>query len=320
LVRLNRFFPSRSITVYAKLEGCNPGGSAKDRPALQILERGLERGEITPKTTIVESSSGNMGIGLAQICAYYGLRFVCVVDPKANRVNLRILKAYGAEIEAVESPDPKTGEFLQARLKRVQEILRTTPNSYWPNQYANGANSESHYRSTMREILEACPEVDYLFCAVSTCGTVRGCAELIRDRSLSTKVIAVDAVGSLIFSSQQGSRLLPGMGAGLRPPLCREELVDEIVHVSDFECVSACRRLLQSEGILSGASSGGVIAALEASMPKLGSSATCVVILADRGERYLDSVYSDEWVEAHFGNQIEYPWKTEGRRQVLRAG
>jgi len=312
IVRLERVYPDLEFRLYGKLEALNPGGSIKDRPARAILEEALRTGEVNRETVIIESSSGNMGIGLAQACCYHGLRLICVVDPKSSRLNLQILQAYGAEIDFVPEPDPATGEFLQARLNRVQELRRIHPNSFWPNQYANANNSGSHYRTTMQEIVDTLGrEVDYVFCATSTCGTVRGCGEFVRDHGLSTQVVAVDAKGSLIFSSEQGKRLFPGMGAGLRPPLCDIDLIHQCVLVSDLECVVGCRRLVRREGILSGASCGGVIAAVEQMRDKIPAGSTAVLVLPDRGERYLDTVYSDEWVLEHFGdvfNMFESPF------------
>jgi len=133
-------------------------------------------------------------------------------------------------------------------------------------------------------------EVDLLFCATSTCGTITGCAEYVRDHGISTQIVAVDAVGSRIFSD---------VGAGFRPDLCRPELVSRCVHVSD--CVTGCRRLLQSEGLLAGGSSGGVLAALDRLKDEIPAGTHCVMILPDRGERYLDTVYSDDWVCEHLG-------------------
>ncbi|HEX7184458.1 MAG TPA: 2,3-diaminopropionate biosynthesis protein SbnA [Thermoanaerobaculia bacterium] len=302
LVELRRIYPGLDVRLFAKLESLNPGGSIKDRPALEILEEAMWNGDVGPDTVIVESSSGNMGIGLAQACACYGLRLICVVDAKASRQNVRILEVYGAEIDYVAEPDPETGEFLQARLKRVQQLLGEIDGAFWPNQYANTHNSGSHIRTTMQEVAaQLGGKVDFVFCATSTCGTVRGCGEYVRKNGLPTRVVAVDALGSLIFSDQKGPRFLPGMGAGLRPPLCDLEFIDDCVHVSDLECIAGCRRLVRREGILAGASSGGLVTAVSKIRDKIPAGSTCVVILPDRGERYLDTVYSDEWVRDHFG-------------------
>ncbi len=315
LVRLARIFKGYDFQLYAKLEALNPGGSIKDRAALSIIRHGLESGEIGPDTVIIESSSGNMGIGLAQVCAYYKLRFICVIDPKTTSNNIEILKAYGAEIDYVSEPDPHTGEFLQARINRVRELRDTIPNSYWPDQYSNIYNLRAHYE-TMREIVaEVGGKLDYLFCATSTCGTVSGCSQYARDNNLSTKIIAVDAVGSVIFGGKPAKRLIPGHGAAVCPKLYQPELVDRYFHLTDMECVVGCRRLVREEAILAGGSSGAVIMAVEQMKTEIPPGSTCVVILADRGERYLDTIYSDHWVQKYWGD-LSHFWQTQGEEQA----
>ena len=309
LVELTRIFSGMNFRVYAKLESLNPGGSMKDRPAFRIIKAGMESGEISNDTVIIESSSGNMGIGLAQACSYFGLRFICVVDPKTTVQNIRLLEAYGAQVDKVTEPDPITGEYLQARLNRVQALVVSTKNAFWPNQYANTHNAAAH-RQTMHEIVGALDgaAVDFVFCATSTCGTLRGCAEYVREHKLSTRVIAVDAVGSVIFGGERGQRLVPGHGSAVRPSLYQPNLADQFMHVTDLESVTGCRRLARLEAILAGGSSGAVITAIDRFRVTLPRGAICVAILSDRGERYLDTIYSDEWVEKHFGN-VSYLWE-----------
>ena len=315
LVRLKHVFKDLPFQLYAKLEGLNPGGSTKDRPALSIIKHGFETGAIRPDTVVIESSSGNMGIGLAQICAYYGLRFICVVDPKTTVQNRRLLEVYGAEVDQVDEPDPVTGEFLQARIARVEALLHTFPHSFWPNQYANLLNPRAHYQ-TMHEILAALDgRLDYLFCATSTCGTLRGCAEYVRATGLPTKVVAVDALGSVIFGGQKSKRLIPGHGAAIRPQLFQDELADRHVHVTDLDCVIGCRRLVKHEAILAGGSSGAVLMAVAQIKGDIKAGATCVAIFPDRGERYLDTIYSDGWVSEHFG-LISKLWQSNEEAQA----
>lgn len=298
LVRLDRLLDHDRIEVYGKLESLNPGGSIKDRPAVAILAAAIESGQVHQDTVVVESSSGNMGIGLAQACRVHGLRFICVVDSKTARQNIRLLELYGAQVDEVLEPDPLTGELLQARIARVQQHLADHDSSFWPNQYANENNASAHYRTTMREIAEALDgRVDYLFLATSTCGTLHGCGSYIRDQGLATRLVAVDALGSLIFSDVPAERSIPGLGAGLTPPLCAPELVHEVVHVDDFDCIDGCRSLLEREAILAGGSSGGVVAALRRLAPQIEDGARCALILCDRGERYLDTIFDDVWVQ-----------------------
>ncbi len=316
LVRLSRVFPDAPFELYAKLEGLNPGGSTKDRPAFSIIRHAIDTGEVQPDTVVIESSSGNMGIGLAQACMYYGLRFICVVDPKATMQNVRLLEAYGAQVDVVQEPDKVTGEYLQARLNRVQHLLTSTDNTFWPNQYAHRFNSIAHHQ-TMREIVTALDHgVDYLFCATSTCGTIRGCSEYARDHNLSTRIFAVDAIGSVIFGGVVSKRLIPGHGASVRPALYQAGVAESCIHVSDLDCVVGCRRLVRDEAILAGGSSGAVLMAINQVKDQIEPGAICVAIFPDKGERYLDTIYSDSWVAEHFGDVAHF-WQEENRTTAV---
>ncbi len=301
LVRLTRALPG-NIRLFAKLEGSNPGGSIKDRPAFEILRTGIESGQIDEGTVVIEATSGNMGIGLAQLCCYLGLRCICVVDTKLTSQNLRLLKAYGAELEIITEPDPITGDLLQARINRARELSQTIPSAYWTNQYANYANAQAHLQ-TMDEIMQDLHnEVDYVFCAASSCGTARGCSEYLRSKGLPRpKLYVADSPGSVIFGGSSGSRLIPGHGAGIRPDLYREEMIAKSIQVTDLEAVTGCRLLLSNEALLVGGSSGAVVMAVKKSLDELPAGATCVMIFPDRGERYLDTIYSDSWVESRLG-------------------
>ena len=308
LVQLTRVFGDCHFRLFAKLEGSNPGGSIKDRPALHILQAGLEAGHIHSNTIIIESSSGNLGIGLAQACLYFGLRFICVIDPKTTMQNRRLLEAYGAEVDIVTEPDPLTGEFLPARLARVKDLLKSFDNAFWPNQYANLCNAASHHQ-TMREIVAALDgELDYLFCPTSTCGTLRGCAEYARSNlPRRLKIFAVDAIGSVIFGLPNAKRLIPGHGASIRPALYEAGLADQCLHVTDWECVVGCRMLLAREALLAGGSSGAALIAANQVKEEIPDGATVVLIFPDRGERYLDTIFSDDWVGKHFGDSDIVP-------------
>lgn len=302
LVELKRLFRHHDIHFFAKLEQFNPGGSIKDRPAASIIQHGIKTGAIGKDTVVIESSSGNMGIGLAQVCAYYQLRFVCVVDPKTTTQNIELLKAYNADVVMVSKADSATGEYLPARIRQVEELLRIFPDSFWPNQYANQLNSDAHYHTMGEIILALKGKVDYLFCATSTCGTLRGCAEYSRSHGLATRIVAVDAVGSIIFGSPRAKRLIPGHGAAVVPALYEAGLADYFVQVNDLECVIGCRRLAAEEAFLAGGSSGAIVSAIQKFLPEVAAGSTCVAIFADRGERYLDTIYSEKWVREHFGD------------------
>jgi cysteine synthase A len=302
LIKMVNVFSPLRFRLFAKLEMFNPGGSMKDRPAVNMIREGLRSGLIRADSVIIESSSGNMGIGLAQACSYFGLKFICVIDAKTTVQNRILLQAYGAEVNLVDKPDPETGEFLQARLNRVKELLALHKNAFWTNQYSNTHNSDAHHQ-TMHEIVTALDgKVDYLFCSASTCGTLRGCSEYIRKQELPTKIIAVDALGSVIFGGKPAKRLIPGHGAAVRPSLYQPGLAHQVVHLTDLECVIGCRALARSEAILVGGSSGAIIMAINRLKSSIPEGATCVAVMPDRGERYLDTIYSDSWVEEHFGS------------------
>lgn len=300
LVALNKLFPEPEVKVYAKLEMQNPGGSTKDRTAVLMLSKAIEDGRITKNTTVVESSSGNMAIGLAQACRYLNLGIIVVTDPKINQRTVDILKAYGAQIESVTQAD-SNGNYLKSRLKRVQELLNSTPNSYWPNQYGNKFNPAAHYQTMQEIVRDSRNPPDYLLAATSTCGTIMGCAEYVHANNLNTKMVAVDAVGSVIFDSPSGDRLIPGHGAGRKSDLLDEKYIDQVFHITDKECVIGCRQLLQKEAILAGGSAGAVVMAAKKLQNIIPEGSTCALIFSDSGERYLDTVYNDDWVEEHFG-------------------
>ncbi|WP_339715766.1 2,3-diaminopropionate biosynthesis protein SbnA [uncultured Kriegella sp.] len=294
LVGLDRLFHGQR-RVLAKLEGSNPAGSMKDRTSYFIISELLKNDIIKRGGTIIESSSGNMAVGLAQACLFYGLKLMVVVDPNLNPQTHKLLTAYGAKIVMVKEPRAKGG-FLAARLEKVKELLTTVPNSIWSNQYGNPNNPKAHH-TTMSEIMGVLNhDLDYLFIATSTCGTLMGCADYIEKKNCRTKLIAVDAVGSVLFGDKAGKRKIPGHGAGVPSEFLDTSKVYDVVHVSDYECIKGCRRLLTEEAILCGGSSGGIISAYMNYEKHLPENSTSVLLLPDRGERYLDTVYNDEWV------------------------
>ncbi len=310
LVELERLLDGSLLRVFAKLERGNPGGSIKDRSALNMLLHAIRSGELIPgKSTVIESSSGNLAIGIAQICRYFGIRFICVVDARTTEQNLAILRAYQAQIEIITEPDPVSGEYLPQRLRRVAELMDSVPLAYRPDQYANPANRQAHME-TMREIAQALNgAVDYVFCAVGTAGTLGGCADYVRRHSMPTTVVAVDAVGSALFDSPVGCRrLIPGHGASVVPALLTRSDADRVVHVDDLGAVVGCRRLMQREAVLAGGSSGAVATALARIAPDIPAGSTCVLVLPDGGDRYLDTVYSDAWVRRRFGD-VAHLWQ-----------
>jgi 2,3-diaminopropionate biosynthesis protein SbnA len=296
LMALSRLFPDPDVEVIAKLELMNPGGSMKDRSAQYIVERGLADGSIPQGAHLVESSSGNFGIALAIAARLHGLDFTCVVDPKITSANLAILHHLGAEVEVVREPDDGGG-YLRTRIARVQELLREMPAAIWVNQYANSRNWQAYYEGTGAEMSEDLVRPpDYFFAAVSTTGSILGCSRRLRERFPGVRVVAVDAAGSVIFGGRPGRREIPGIGASRVPELLRPDEIDEVVHIDDLEAARACRALLAAEGIFAGGSTGAVVAAIARRMPSLPRPCRIVTIFPDRGDRYLDLVYDDDWL------------------------
>ncbi|MHA6879156.1 2,3-diaminopropionate biosynthesis protein SbnA (plasmid) [Ralstonia pseudosolanacearum] len=296
LVQLARLYDGRKAEVFAKLEMLNPAGSIKDRPARYIIERGLAEGSIAPGTHIIESSSGNLAIALAMVCRIKGLRFTAVVDPKISPTNLKILRCYGAGIERVTRKDSQGG-YLETRIERVQQMLASEPGAVWINQYGNPRNWESHFHGEGDEIARALDRpADMLVLGVSTSGTVLGIARRLRREWPELRVVGVDAVGSVLFGAKPGPRELPGIGASRVPELlCRDD-IDDVIHVDDYDAAMGCRRLLEREGIFAGGSSGAVVVAIDRLLARATRPLRIVTLLPDRGERYLDSVYDDEWL------------------------
>jgi N-(2-amino-2-carboxyethyl)-L-glutamate synthase len=301
LIRVTGFLDEQDVALYLKLEAANPGGSVKDRPARRMLEQAIRTGRVGPDTVVVESSSGNTGIGLAQVCAYYGLRFVCVVDGRTQPHNLAIMRALGAELVAVDAPLDGSVDLLTARLERVTGLLAELDDAFWPNQYANTHNPRAHQYGTMAEIDAALGgAVHDLFVAVSSTGTIGGCVDHLARHDRRTRVVAVDAEGSVLFGGDAGRRVIPGLGAGRIPSLAIGREVDEVARVSDLDCVVGCRRLALTDAMLVGGSAGGALQVVRSRQAEL-RGRTCVVVAADSGHRYLDTVFDDDWVEQTLG-------------------
>jgi len=302
LIALHRYLDDPAICVWAKLEAANPGGSIKDRPAARMIADALDAGLIAPGSTIIESSSGNMGVGLAQACRYHGLQLICVVDSRAHETNVRTLRALGADVRVVSSPDPETGDLLAARLKLVAHLRAITPGALWTDQYANASNPAAHAEGTMREIDEALDgDIDYLFVATSTAGTLRGCSDYLRAHGRATQIVAVDAAGSALFGGVRAPRRLPGFGAGIETELSRTAHFDRLVRISDLECVVGCRRLVDREAVFAGGSSGAVAAAFCAVAQTMPAASRCALIFPDGGAGYLRTIYDDAWVADTLG-------------------
>ncbi|MEU0663854.1 MULTISPECIES: 2,3-diaminopropionate biosynthesis protein SbnA [Streptomyces] len=292
--------PSFRRPFFLKCEGFNFAGSVKAKAALSMISAAEEEGRLRPGSTVIESSSGSLGVALAAIAADRGYTFVCVTDSRCTERHLRMMRSYGAEVVVVSEPDPVEG-LLGARIRRVRELCRETPGALWLNQYANDDNWRAHYRATGPAIVRAFPDLDYLFIGAGTTGTLTGCARYLKHIGHPARVVAVDSVGSVTFGGPAGTRHIPGLGTGRRPEIADESVVDEILMVPEQEAVRMCRSLAR-RGYLLGGSTGTVLAGAWQRLADADPTALAVGISPDLGERYLDSVYDDLWVRARFGD------------------
>ncbi|MEO3872013.1 2,3-diaminopropionate biosynthesis protein SbnA [Nonomuraea sp. B12E4] len=290
--------------LYLKCEGFNFAGSIKMKAALGMIDQAERDGLITPGMTLVESSSGNMGVALSMVASSRGYRFVCVTDSRCTLANRRLMEVFGAQVVVITHAD-EVGGLLGARLRQVRGLCSANEGFVWLNQYANQANWTAHHASTAPEIARAFPALDVLFVGAGTTGTLMGCARYFREHHPEVTIVAVDAIGSVTFGGAPAARVIPGVGTGVRPPLLDVTYVDDVVHVSEEDTVRACHRLAE-RGFLLGGSTGTVVAGAAAWLEDNARDGdpTAVAISPDLGERYLDTIYYDKWLEDVYGPDV----------------
>jgi N-(2-amino-2-carboxyethyl)-L-glutamate synthase len=283
LVELARMFPQAGVQVLAKLELMNPGGSMKDRSARHIVGSGVADGSIPAGSRLVESSSGNFGVAVAMAARLHGLAFTCVVDPHATPASVTIMRGLGADVETVDEPDA-AGGYLHTRLARVHEILATTPDTVWINQYANDRNWLAHYHGTGAEIAEALDRVEVLVAGLGTGGTLMGAGARLRE---AFPDLVVAAAEPLPGDPVMGLRSLED---GYVPPILDISKLDRKVLVSNEESVRGLRELLDREGVLAGVSSGAVVHVARKLAGEL-DEGVVVCVLPDGGWKYLSAPF-----------------------------
>jgi cysteine synthase A len=284
-LRLNRLFAHRSVQVWVKLERANPGGSIKDRIALSMIEAAEREGRLAPgRSTIIEPTSGNTGIGLAMVAAVKGYPLVLVMPESMSIERRRLMAAYGARFELT----PRA-QGMKGAIARAQELLKELPDSWMPQQFDNEANIEVHRNTTAQEILRDFPEgLDYLITGVGTGGHITACGEVLKKTWPKLKVYAVEPAKSPVISGgQPGPHPLQGLGAGFIPKNLHTEVLDGAIQVAEEDAFAFTRRAAKEEGLFVGVSSGAALSAVNQKLADIPDGSRILTFCYDTGERYL---------------------------------
>ncbi len=335
LVRLNQMTNGIQAQVYAKLDYLNPGGSVKDRIALTMIEQAEKDGKLKPGGTIIEGTSGNTGMGLAQVAAVKGYKVIFTITDKQSKEKVDLLKAFGAEVivcpTAVEPDDPRSYYSVAQRLS--EEI----PNSVYTNQYENPMNPEAHYLTTGPEIWEDSDgKITHFVVGLGTGGTCTGVARFLKEKKPEIKIIGVDPIGSLYYEFFKTGRVgkastyvVEGIGEDIFPSTMDFAFLDDVLQVTDRDCFIAARRLARQEALFTGGSGGAAAWGAIEVAKTLDKSGFVVCFLPDAGMRYLSKIFNDEWMSLNRYLEVEVELTAsdlvaskngEGREVVSVAG
>lgn len=284
VVKIQKLFGDNS-NVYIKLEKSNPGGSLKDRIALQMVEDAEKAGKLSEDSVIIEPTSGNTGVGLSMVAAVKGYKLLLVMPESMSIERRKLMASYGAEFVLT----PKEGG-MKAAIEKAKELTAENPKAWMPSQFDNPSNITAHLENTAQELLEDFPNgIDYLITGVGTGGHISAISKLLKEKFPQLKVFAVEPTDSPVISGgEPGGHAIQGIGAGFIPENLKTDLLDGAIQISKEEAFDFTRKAAKQEGILGGISSGATLAAIAQKLPEIGDKVV-VGLNYDTGERYLST-------------------------------
>lgn len=305
LVRLKRLGEALPCPIYAKVEYFNPGGSVKDRIAVNIIDEAERSGRLKPGGTVVEATSGNTGLGLAIVCAKRGYKAIFVLPDKMSQEKIHLLRAFGARV--VITPTAVAPDDPRSNISVAKRLVEETPNAILANQYHNPENPRSHYLTTGPELWEQTGgKITDVVLGMGTGGTISGVGRYLKEQNPEIRIIGVDPAGSLLMETWQQGHLpegafsktykVEGIGEDFLPSTLDLSVIDDVIRVNDKEAFLWARRLVKEEGIFCGGSSGSALAAAMQYGANLPPDHLLVVLLPDSGSRYLSKFYDDKWM------------------------